>query len=90
MRDGLAAVAKRSPGGLLGDPALLSPALLLWDGVCWLFSGKAKPSGWVTLLMKVSTRHQGRCQLKRHGAICGAVLAPHAWMVALRCRNCKG
>lgn len=53
VRDGLTALAKRSPGGQLEDPALLAPVLLLWDGVCWLFSGKAKPSGWVALLLKV-------------------------------------
>ncbi len=53
VRDGLTALAKRSPGGQLEAPALLAPLLLLWDGVCWLFSGKAKPSGWVALLLKV-------------------------------------
>lgn len=60
VRDGLAALAKQSPGGVLDDPALLAPLLLLWDGVCWLFSGKAKPSGWVALLMKVRAWGRGR------------------------------
>ena len=26
----------------------------LWDGVCWLFQGKAKPSNWLEQLLKAA------------------------------------
>lgn len=51
-RDGLAALAKRQPGGALADPALLQPLLALYDGICWLFTGRAKPSAWASHLLK--------------------------------------
>ena len=55
FKDGLTALAKAQPGGaLLDDPALLQPMLLLWDGICSLFAGRAKPSGWVGILMRVA------------------------------------
>ena len=54
FQDGLAELAKRQPGSQLSDPALLQPLLVLWDGVCHLFAGKAKPSGWVALLMRAA------------------------------------
>jgi hypothetical protein len=33
---------------------LPQPLLRLWDGVCQLFAGKAKPSAWVALLLKMA------------------------------------
>ena len=55
FKDGLTALAKAQPGGApLADPTLLQPLLLLWDGICVLFAGRAKPSGWVGLLMRVA------------------------------------
>lgn len=53
-RDGLLALAKSQPGGQISDPAPLASLLLLWDGVCQLFAGKAKPSGWVALVLKAA------------------------------------
>ena len=55
FKDGLTALAKAQPGGApLQDPALLQPLLLLWDGICSLFAGRAKPSSWVAHLMRVA------------------------------------
>ena len=51
-RDGLAELAKRQPGGALADPGLLARLLGLWDGICHLFAGRAKPSSWTSLLLK--------------------------------------
>ena len=55
-RDGLTALAKRQPGGQLdhSHAPLLRSLLLLWDGVCQLFAGKAKPQAWVALLLRLA------------------------------------
>ena len=53
-RDGLTAMSKHGGGTPLTDPALLVPLLRLWDGVCWLYSGRAKPSAWVALLLRLA------------------------------------
>lgn len=55
-RDGLTALAKRQPGGQLDQPHahLFCSLLLLWDGVCQLFAGKAKPQAWVALLLRLA------------------------------------
>ena len=46
---------KRQPGGgEVPDPSLLVPLLEFWDGICWCWSGKPKPSAWVGLLMKTA------------------------------------
>lgn len=39
LQDGIAALAKHEGGEPLQDPALLSPLLELWDGVCCWFAG---------------------------------------------------
>jgi hypothetical protein len=39
LQDGIAALAKHEGGEPLHDPALLSPLLELWDGVCCWFAG---------------------------------------------------
>lgn len=54
FRDGLTALAKRQPGGQLAGPALFASLLRLWDGVCCLFGGKAKPQAWVALLLRLA------------------------------------
>ncbi|GAB4822004.1 hypothetical protein N2152v2_009050 [Parachlorella kessleri] len=41
-------------GAALTDPTLLQPLLRLWDGICQLFTGKAKPGAWVALLLKAA------------------------------------
>ena len=54
FRDGLTALAKRTPGAPLADPRLFQPLLQLWDGVCHLYSGRAKPQAWVALLLRLA------------------------------------
>ncbi len=53
FRDGLTALAKHTPGAPLDDPRLFQPLLQLWDGVCHLYSGRAKPQAWVALLLRL-------------------------------------
>ena len=48
-RDGSGGATAAQP---LCDPALLVPLLLLWDGICHLFAGRPKPSGWVAMVLK--------------------------------------
>lgn len=52
VKDSLLALAKHQPGALLADAALLQPLLQLWDGICHLYSGRAKPAAWVALLLR--------------------------------------
>lgn len=54
FRDGLTALAKRQPGGQLQQPQLFASLLRLWDGVCCLYAGKAKPQAWVALLLRLA------------------------------------
>ncbi len=54
FKDGLTALAKRQPGGQLHQPQLFAALLRLWDGVCGLYAGKAKPQAWVALLLRLA------------------------------------
>ncbi|KAL4859226.1 Acyl-coenzyme A oxidase [Chlorella vulgaris] len=70
FRDGLTAMAS---GGQICDPAPLTFLLLLWDGVCQLFSGKAKPSGWVALLVKAAKLFSAQTRVAAAEAVRGRV-----------------
>lgn len=70
FRDGLTAMAS---GGQICDPAPLTALLLLWDGVCHLFSGKAKPSGWVALLLKAAKLFSAQTRVAAAEAVRGRV-----------------
>ncbi|KAI7841369.1 hypothetical protein COHA_004987 [Chlorella ohadii] len=54
FKDGLTALAKRQPGGQLHQLHLFAALLRLWDGVCGLYAGKAKPQAWVALLLRLA------------------------------------
>ena len=41
-------------GHLNGDPQHLACMFEFWDGVCHLYTGKTKPSHWVSQLLKAS------------------------------------
>jgi hypothetical protein len=85
VRDGVAALAKREAGGQLADHRAVASLLLLWDGVCKLFAGKAKPSGWVALLMKTAKLFSPDAREAAAAAVEGAVssgpmlAARHLW-----------
>jgi hypothetical protein len=57
LTDGLHAYAKAHAlqgAPLLEDASLLAPLLTLWDGVCVLFTGRAKPAAWLGLVLRAA------------------------------------
>jgi hypothetical protein len=72
--DGLSALAKQR-GGQLADPTPFTLLLLLWEGVCHLYAGRAKPSNWVALLLKAAKLFSPEAREAAAAAVDGRVIS---------------
>ena len=57
----------------LCDPDLLVPLLLLWDGICHLFAGRPKPSGWVATVLRAAKLFSAEAREAAAAAVEGRV-----------------